>query len=157
MVVRAAVRDEQLQDLAANERIEPGRRFVEQQHLGVSSEREEEQSFGLLAARQAAGALRRIQIELANETIGQFRIPGTGKVLHPSHVPADRLVAIERHVVGHEARRCLMARSSAGIGRPRIVTVPGVGPDQADHDSQNGRFAGAVRSNETEHSSGRHG
>ena len=68
--------DHRLDELAADDRIEAGGRFVEHEQLGLGADRGDERELGALALRQVARLLPRIEPELidaARASVSRFQ------------------------------------------------------------------------------------
>ena len=93
---------EQLQELPPGERVEAGHRLVQDEQFGPLGHGQGESELGLLAARELAGPLLRVQAELADPAPRHLVIPARVEPPAEPEMIGDRQGRVDRGVLGHE-------------------------------------------------------
>ena len=101
-----------LQELPAGQRVEAGHRLVEDEQLGPLGHRQGEGELRPLAARERAGRLVEIEIELRDALPGQCVVPARVHLPPEAEVVLDGEAGVGRGVLGDEAH----ARQLGGVG-----------------------------------------
>ena len=154
-LAEAAELAQQLAELNARARVQTGRRFVKEQHLGVVDEGVGEAQALLHAAREAADvrlALGR-EIDQLQQVADHALSLGGSKAVAPTEevqVLPDLHVVVDPKGVGHVAED---APNRLGVPTDRFAghrCVPGRGHEQRREHPEHRRLARPVRSDETE-------
>ena len=140
---------EPLEELPAGQRVEAGHRLVEDEQLGPLGHRQGEGELRPLAARERAGRLVEIEVELGDALPGQCVVPAGVHLPAEAEVVRNGEAGVGRGVLGDEAH----ARQLGGVGG-RWATEHGHGAggrcEQADGQVQQRGLACSVGADESD-------
>ena len=117
---------EALKELTPGEGIEARDRLVEHEQLRSFRHREGQGELGVLATRELAGLLARVEPEALDAVLGELGVPARVRPRAEAQVIADREPGVGRGVLGDEADTGELARRRARRP-PRTVIDPALG------------------------------
>ena len=143
-----------LQELAPGQRIEAGHGLVEDKELGTLGHGQGQRQLGLLAARQRAGSLLGVEVEVVDPPAGQVVVPPGIHVRAEAEVVLDGEAGIGGSVLRHEADPGQLRRV-VRRGSPQHLDAAGTRGQQADGEVEQGGLAGAVGADQADDVTGR--
>ncbi len=135
---------EELPEVAAEQRVEPDRRLVQHEQLGVGEERDRERDAGPLAARQPRDDPASLRAE--RDGIDHLVAAGGPEPVEPAEVAkvlADREVGVDRRRLGHVADPAPQRGRPGRLAEHGHVTARNL--LDADDGAQERRLAAAAR------------
>ena len=148
--------DHRLNEFAAHDRIQPGRRLVEDEQVRLGAHSRDERELRPLTFRQGARLLAAVELKLRHQRRFGVAVPPRAKGRNVGKRLAHGHPRIERHLIGHVGDTRLDSHLAAGGIEAEDARFAARRSQQVEEALDRRRFSGAVAAEEAVASTRRH-